>query len=477
MDFAKQQPRPSRSPAIAQQRPSPSQAAKIDTNDADHADAADLDGHDLEIEDMVDQSMQMFDAMQTDPIDQGSEPWFGGQRPNPTPQSAKAKGKQRAAPMRPPPPPPPVLATSISPNNDYYNDDDDDSEENLAIINTHRSPQPPIQSHRPMPPPPKPQSHSQSQSQSQPPKPQTSIIQPQKGKRGRPRKNPELGEPSRPASHTTDSTSVPQKRPRGRPPLNPNAKRRPGRPRKSDVEYDEDDDDDAGEASFMAIQRGPPMPKSRGLVSVRRDANGMQQTRSGRHSYRPVDWWRGEQVVLEDQIQDDMFYNNGDFVLPTMKEIVRVPELEQPSKRPGAGRPKGQGKANHQGYNEEEEDLEDWEISPGSITGEVILWEPQHEEDPPADDDPIYAIDERLALAANAIQTTSEGSFSYATTLRRPFMGAGVVDLPPGGAKKLKNSRKMQMVFFVHYGKVLVTVNESQFRISTGGMWFVPRGK
>ena len=58
-----------------------------------------------------------------------------------------------------------------------------------------------------------------------------------------------------------------------------------------------------------------------------------------------------------------------------------------------------------------------------------------------------------------------------------PFMGAGVVDLPPGSEKRPKNSRKMHMVFFVHYGKVLVSVNEAQFRISAGGTWFVPRGK
>jgi centromere protein C len=35
----------------------------------------------------------------------------------------------------------------------------------------------------------------------------------------------------------------------------------------------------------------------------------------------------------------------------------------------------------------------------------------------------------------------------------------------------------MHMVFFVHYGKVTVTVNESEFRISAGGQWFVHRGE
>jgi centromere protein C len=51
-----------------------------------------------------------------------------------------------------------------------------------------------------------------------------------------------------------------------------------------------------------------------------------------------------------------------------------------------------------------------------------------------------------------------------------------MVDLPPGAVKKPKNSRKMQMVFFVFYGRVEVTVNDTTFRIGKGGMWQVPRG-
>ena len=49
--------------------------------------------------------------------------------------------------------------------------------------------------------------------------------------------------------------------------------------------------------------------------------------------------------------------------------------------------------------------------------------------------------------------------------------------MPPGSVKNQKNSRKMFMTFFVFSGKVLVSINESTFRISKGGMWFVPRGK
>ena len=70
-----------------------------------------------------------------------------------------------------------------------------------------------------------------------------------------------------------------------------------------------------------------------------------------------------------------------------------------------------------------------------------------------------------------------------------PFFGSGVVEVPPQGFKRAKNSRKMQMVFFVHEGKVLVTVGPpavngregesetNEFAVSKGGVWVVPRGE
>ncbi|KFA54876.1 hypothetical protein S40293_09097 [Stachybotrys chartarum IBT 40293] len=245
--------------------------------------------------------------------------------------------------------------------------------------------------------------------------------------------------------------------------------------------------EEAGEASFMALQRGPPMPKSRGLVSVRREAGEMSQTRSGRHSYRPVHYWRGEEVVREDEAQHDLFHRGNDFLLPSIKEIVRVaPEERAAAKRasrPGGkarGRPKSQSKQQRlrlADY-EQDEEPEAWELNPGTVAGEVVLWEPEHEMHPPADDEPVQITEEQIALSADAVQTTDirDATFRFAKTLTMPFMGAGVVDLPPGAEKRPKNSRKMHMVFFVHYGKVLVSVNETQFRISAGGMWFVPRG-
>ena len=67
-----------------------------------------------------------------------------------------------------------------------------------------------------------------------------------------------------------------------------------------------------------------------------------------------------------------------------------------------------------------------------------------------------------------------------------PFFGSGVVELPPEGFKRAKNSRKMQMCFFVHEGKVMVELGAAgaangegmnEFAVSKGGAWVVPRGE
>lgn len=73
----------------------------------------------------------------------------------------------------------------------------------------------------------------------------------------------------------------------------------------------------------------------------------------------------------------------------------------------------------------------------------------------------------------------SGAEFRFAKTLTLPFFGSGIVDLPPGGAKRSKNSRKMQMVFFVFYGRVTVEMGTptTSFGIGKGGQWQVPRGK
>ena len=91
--------------------------------------------------------------------------------------------------------------------------------------------------------------------------------------------------------------------------------------------------------------------------------------------------------------------------------------------------------------------------------------------------DPITEV----AYAAGAIEMRdiAGANFKFAKTLTMPFFGSGMVHLPPKGVKRVKNSRKMQMVFFVHQGRVTVDVGTptTTFSIGKGGQWQVPRGK
>ena len=66
--------------------------------------------------------------------------------------------------------------------------------------------------------------------------------------------------------------------------------------------------------------------------------------------------------------------------------------------------------------------------------------------------------------------------FQYAKIITLPFFGCGILEIPPGGFKKAKNSRRMQMAFFMHAGRVKVEVANSEFSIGKGGVFQVPRG-
>ena len=258
-----------------------------------------------------------------------------------------------------------------------------------------------------------------------------------------------------------------------------------GRKRKSSI--------DPGDVSQVAIARRPPMPKSRGLLINRRevpgDSSDMFRTRSGRNSFKPLAYWRNEHVDYKRDEAEDNFAGKSHrsrFILPSVREIVRVDEPE-PEFRPKSGRKGaskkggvGRGRRKSRGYDDEDDGpAEVWELEPGTVTGEVVVWQPEYEFSPPAPNDLVSVMDKQLAISGAAIKTTEVvgGEFKYAKVFSEGFIGAGVVDLPPGAIKRLKNSRKVYMIFFVHAGRVLVTVQETSFRISKGGIFIVPRCK
>ncbi|KAI1461159.1 Mif2/CENP-C like-domain-containing protein [Annulohypoxylon moriforme] len=246
-------------------------------------------------------------------------------------------------------------------------------------------------------------------------------------------------------------------------------KGKPGRKRKSSgIGVDE-----------PVVQRGPPLPKGRGLVTLHREEDIMRTTRSGRHSYKPVEYWKGERVIYDDEEVNNVFEDKKQrFVIPTVTGVIRKTEdyTEPKKRRPGRPTKGGARKGRPPTIEEEGVERDDWEYDPGRVTGECIFWRPDQENQP--DDGELEVAEEELAISEAAIQLKDikDATFRFAKTLTMPFFGSGIVDMPPGAEKRTKNSRKMQMVFFVHSGSVEVTVAQTEFRIGKGGMWFVPRG-
>ncbi|KAJ9641781.1 mitotic fidelity of chromosome transmission- protein [Coniosporium tulheliwenetii] len=203
--------------------------------------------------------------------------------------------------------------------------------------------------------------------------------------------------------------------------------------------------------SLQILRQGTPM-----------EDDGAKTTRFGRHVIKPLAHWRNERA--------EYTYDGG------IQAIVRAEDIE-PQKRSrnyrGVKRRPRAGKREMSVVEEEEEEeLEAWEQAPGVIEGFVNGW----------DDTQDVATEEQesqeLAFAASTLETreVANANFQYAKILSLPFFGIGMVDVPPGGFKRAKNTRRMQLAFFVHYGKVSVTVGENEFSISKGGVWQVPRG-
>ncbi|KAF2156154.1 hypothetical protein K461DRAFT_291100 [Myriangium duriaei CBS 260.36] len=205
----------------------------------------------------------------------------------------------------------------------------------------------------------------------------------------------------------------------------------------------------------------------RGAIRLRSatpfDDPDMHVTRSGRASVKPLAFWKNETFV----------YDHGE-----VQGIIRAEELP-PTKRqkskPKRKTRKGLARIDEDDEEDMPEDLlaEAWEEETGIITGRVRAWDSEVD---------AGSLDmeesQDVGFAARAIETqeVAGGSFRYAKVLTLPFFGAGVLEIPPEGEKRLKNCRKMQMVFFVHEGKVTVDVAGMEFGVTQGGMWQVPRG-
>ncbi|KIW13621.1 hypothetical protein PV08_08812 [Exophiala spinifera] len=252
---------------------------------------------------------------------------------------------------------------------------------------------------------------------------------------------------------------------------------------------------------------GPP----RSLYILRRETpadDGITHTRSGRVSIKPLAYWRNERCVYGGSPKSGLA-DGARFPLNSIKEIVRteIVESEIATKKSKKGRrAKGTSKikartasadASDSSDSDEAMDLDEgpkddpyaepWETESGTLRGNVSLWDNQ-EEAPMEEEEEIEIAHAPAAIKTREVKASSlnEGpTFRYAKLLSTNFFGSGLVDLPPRGIKRPKNSRKMHMSFYVIKGRVTVSVGPidgeetgsmNRFSIGKGGFWQVPRG-
>jgi centromere protein C len=254
---------------------------------------------------------------------------------------------------------------------------------------------------------------------------------------------------------------------------------------------------------------GPP----RSLYILRRETpadDSVTHTRSGRISVKPLAYWRNERCVYADSPGGGGLKDGARFPMNSIKEIVRTEEVVGGSSKSKRGRKAKTGKKGSskgkarppsaQDVDSSDEsdfsldgipqdlDAEEWETDTGTLKGLVSIWDNEGQA-PTEEEAEIEIAHAPAAIKTREVKNTgvNDGpTFRYAKLLSTKFFGTGLVDLPPGGIKRPKNSRKMHMSFFVVKGRVTVCVGPlggeetgswSRFSIGKGGFWQVPRGE
>ena len=344
-------------------------------------------------------------------------------------------------------------------------------------------------------------------------------------KRGRPKKERQRKEP--PAKKQKTSQSPPRERDRDTQARASNSKEQAESSRELSNRPSSRGTSRAASRAPSATQStisGFKRPARRTLTLLRQgtpvEEDGARMTRSGRTSVKPFKWWLNEGYE----------YNKGQIT-----GVTRAEEVENPVRQSKPGRKPGRRKVGRlQSIDEDEEDedgeddnsrqqrrgrseedeeedqLDEWEENGGTFAGLVRNYDsyleagtreqieagmsqcsiPRLTDQPTPPPLPQYSIDVCLltfvplfcfidiAFASTSFvtQDVASANFRYAKIVGLPFFGCGILELPPGGFKKVKNSRRMQMVFFMHTGRITVQVADHQFSIGKGGIFQVPRG-
>ncbi|KPI35717.1 Centromere protein 3 [Cyphellophora attinorum] len=236
------------------------------------------------------------------------------------------------------------------------------------------------------------------------------------------------------------------------------------------------------------VKARPDPPRSLYVLRKETPADpNVHLTRSGRMTVKPLAYWRNERCVWGGSPNTEL-KEGARFPMNSIKEIIRTEDHNTPIRkgkksRKGKQKKKAATAEDDSSSDEEATYVEPWEVDTGTIHGTVSEWDS-------LEGLPLNTLQQiEIAHSSQAIQTyvpqpkngQEPAQFRYSKLFSNNFMSVGLVDLPPGGIKKPKNSQKMQMTFYVLKGRVTVSVGPilgtmTTFGIGKGGFWQVPRG-
>lgn len=119
---------------------------------------------------------------------------------------------------------------------------------------------------------------------------------------------------------------------------------------------------------------GRPQPRSLQILrsETPADDEGSRTTRFGRHSVKPLAFWRGERFVY-----GEGHLEGKELTLPAIKEIIRTEEVVVPRpKRQAYRRPGHHQRRQLDDLEEEDEEREPWETETGIVRAQVMQWDP-----------------------------------------------------------------------------------------------------
>ena len=200
---------------------------------------------------------------------------------------------------------------------------------------------------------------------------------PSPGRRGRPAKKPRTDAPEEDA---VEGATEPSKKPdRAQAVAMQPPRPRGGRGRQALALSDPNIKLQPRRRASRSISKGPLSPSKTRFITRSEtpgDELSFRTTRAGRNVVKPLAFWRGESAVFGGGRLEE-----GNLVLPSIKEVIRTEEVPEPRRRKTPGQPRRRRKPARRPEDdelpeEEDDDEEYWETEGGVIRASVMLWDP-----------------------------------------------------------------------------------------------------